>query len=63
MNLKKFFTYFLLPIITILLIPYLTNNAGLGKIEIIRAIIAGLFLGSIRCLWEAYQHRKQKTDY
>lgn len=62
MDFKKFFTYFLLPIITILLIPYLTKGERIDETRLTMAVSAGIFLGSVRCLWERYQDRKQEID-
>jgi len=63
MTLKKFFSYFILPIIAILLIPYFTQGEVIDEVRLIMAVTAGIFLGGIRCLWDVYQHRKQKIDY
>lgn len=54
MDLKKFFIYFLLPMLTIIIMP--------NKASVVDAIVAGIFLGSVRCLWEWYHDRKQEIN-
>lgn len=33
-----------------------------NKATVSDAIIAGIFLGSVRCIWDRYQLRKQEID-
>ena len=66
MTFRRFYTYFINPMLAIFLIPivsaYFQRKAIDYQQQLIIAIICGLLLGCIYCGWDHYKSKKVATD-